>query len=84
MTWRPTTAQLETIAELGNARMPVTRIAEALGVTPEVFTLWAARLARGRAYEEPEPPPMPITPRYCEPPVRIAAERLFEKSEAAE
>jgi hypothetical protein len=45
MNFKPTTRQLETIAELGHARIPADRIAVARGIEPEAFAAWASRLA---------------------------------------
>ena len=52
MTSKPTMCQLETIAELGNARAPAARIAEALNVLPEAFTAWVGRLIATRELDE--------------------------------
>jgi len=87
MNWKPTTRQLETLAELAIARAPVAVMAAALGLTPEAFVAWRRRsLAAARAEEErykpepiPEPKPVvaPVSPR-------IVAERLFEGDPAAD
>jgi hypothetical protein len=51
MTWRPTPADLELIATMGHARATTARIAGALGISRDVFTAWAARLAATRELE---------------------------------
>jgi hypothetical protein len=49
MSFPPTTAQLELLAELEMARMPVAVIADRLGVDGATFKAWTAR----RDFEEP-------------------------------
>ncbi|MFZ0494981.1 MAG: hypothetical protein WBE80_09320 [Methylocella sp.] len=51
MPFKPTTAQLETIAELATARMPVALIAGRLGIDPASFKAWTARLDAVRKAE---------------------------------
>jgi hypothetical protein len=53
MPFKPTPAQLETIAELQTARMPRALIADRLGVDQATFKAWAARLDAARDYVEP-------------------------------
>jgi hypothetical protein len=55
MTFTPTTAQLELLAELEMARMPVAVIADRLGVDGATFKAWTARLDAVRNFEEPPP-----------------------------
>jgi hypothetical protein len=56
MSFKPTTAQLELLAELEMARMPVAVIADRLGVDVAAFKAWTARLDAVRNFEEPPPP----------------------------
>jgi hypothetical protein len=81
MTWKPTLAQLETIADMSHARAPVAAMARAVGLSPEAFIDWRQRcmMALSTAFEEaianPEPKPVvaaPVSPR-------IVAERAFER-----
>jgi hypothetical protein len=83
--WMPTNEQLGTVAEM--ASMPSERIAAAVGIPPEVFTRFVARLETARALDDAavdrllypprpvaiKPPPVPHDPR-------IVAERVFETS----
>jgi hypothetical protein len=55
MSFTPTTAQLELLAELEMARMPVAVIADRLGVDGATFKAWTARLDASRDFEEPLP-----------------------------
>ena len=64
MSWNPSTKQLECIAEMAHAKAPVAQIAAAVGLTPEEFCAWCARLAAARAL-------MMIMPEF--PPKRAAA-----------
>jgi hypothetical protein len=48
-------AQLELLAELEMARMPVAVIADRLGVDDATFKAWTARLDASRDFEEPPP-----------------------------
>jgi hypothetical protein len=57
---------------MGNALAPADKIARALGITPEVFTAWAARLTATR--ERNLPPGRSSKPR-------ITASRMFEATE---
>jgi hypothetical protein len=82
MSFTPTTAQLELLAELEMARMPVALIANRLGVDRATFKAWTARLDAVRNFEE-EPPPSnaeimrkPLVEREHE--LRVIAERMFE------
>jgi hypothetical protein len=78
--WKPTTRQLETIADMGNARAPVDRIAAALGIKPEEFMAWTGRLAATRTldvdalYRAPPPPSC----RHEKATPRVIADRVFE------
>jgi uncharacterized protein YjcR len=51
MSFKPTTAQLELLAELEMARMPVAVIANRLGVDEATFKAWTARLDASRDFE---------------------------------
>jgi hypothetical protein len=55
MSFTPTTAQLELLAELEMARMPVALIANRLGIDRATFKAWTARLDAVRNFEEPPP-----------------------------
>jgi hypothetical protein len=55
MPFKPSTAQLELLAELEMARMPVALIANRLGVDLATFKAWTARLYASRDFEEPPP-----------------------------
>ena len=55
MSFTPTTAQLELLADLEMARMPVALIANRLGVDLATFKAWTARLDAVRNFEEPPP-----------------------------
>ena len=55
MSFTPTTAQLELLADLEMARMPVALIANRLGVDHATFKAWTARLDAVRNFEEPPP-----------------------------
>jgi hypothetical protein len=46
--WKPTTRQLETIADFSNARMPAEAIARILGIPEAQFRAWTARLVAAR------------------------------------
>jgi len=74
-TFHPTTAQLETIATLINARASSERIAAALGISEAEFSAWGARLMAGRAFDE-SPTPQPPAPEAVTP--QTVAERVFE------
>ena len=53
MPFTPTTAQLELLAELEMAQMPVALIADRLGIDVATFESWTARLdAAGRDFVE--------------------------------
>ncbi|MGB6177205.1 MAG: hypothetical protein WBF43_12915 [Methylocella sp.] len=51
MPFKPTTAQLETIAELETAKMPRALMSVRLGIDPASFEAWTARLETGRKAE---------------------------------
>jgi hypothetical protein len=76
-------SQIETIAELQTARMPLAVIAARLGVDLAV-KVWTARLAASRGYVEPPPSTAEILrklfpdrdQRENEP--RVVASRMFE------
>jgi hypothetical protein len=55
MSFTPTTAQLELLAELEMARMPVALFANRLGIDCATFKAWTARLDAVRNFEEPPP-----------------------------
>jgi hypothetical protein len=55
--WKPTIAQLETIAEMSHAKVPVEAIARAVGLSPRAFLAWQARLANAAAREVAKPAP---------------------------
>ena len=82
MSFTPTTAQLELLADLERARMPVALIADRLGVDHATFKAWTARLDAVRSFEEPPPSNAEITRK---PPLverehglRVIAERIFD------
>jgi hypothetical protein len=86
MTWKPTLAQLETIADMSHARAPVAAMASAVGLSPEAFIAWRRRLLVAvRVEEAAEAPPyaMPDKPAVSEAPAipRIVADRVFERPE---
>ena len=75
------TAQLELLAELEMARMPVAFIANRLGVDRATFKAWTARLDAVRNFEEPPPSSAkimrkPLVEREHE--LLVIAERMFE------
>jgi len=81
MSFTPTTAQLELLAELEMARMPVALIANRLGVDLATFKAWTARLDASRDFEEPPPSSAeivrkPLVEREHE--LRVIAEHVFE------
>jgi hypothetical protein len=63
MTWRPSIAQLCTIAEMHHARAPLERIAESVGVSVDDFKAWRQRCMNVvvAEYASPmqAPPPKP-------------------------
>jgi hypothetical protein len=78
MTWKPTLAQLETIADMSHARAPVAAMASAVVLSPEAFIAWRRRsLAAVRAEEarhaKPEPVVAAVSPR-------VVADRAFERA----
>jgi hypothetical protein len=81
MSFTPTTAQLELLAELEMARMPVALIANRLGVDCATFKAWTACLDAARNFEEPpassaEIMRKPLIEREHE--LRVIAERMFD------
>ena len=58
MVWKPTTRQLEIIADLGHVRTSSARIAEALGIEEAEFRAWTCRLVATR--EPVEIPALPV------------------------
>ena len=84
MPFKPTTAQLETIAELLTARMPMALMADRLGIDQAIFRAWAARLDAHRDYVEPTPGFDDILRKVCpdranhEQEPRVVADRMFE------
>ena len=81
MVWKPSTAQLETIAELTHARMGVARTAAAVGVTEAEFTAWVNRLVASREAPPVEVPFVIRPPRERE--ARLTADRVFDRPEQA-
>jgi hypothetical protein len=78
---RFTTVQLETLADLLAAKMPLPTIAERLGVDLVTFKAWATRLAKHRDWVEPVPTVSEILRDLAvtrQRTARIAAERMFE------
>ncbi len=61
MSFTPTTAQLELLADLEMARMPVALIANRLGVDHATFKAWTARLDAVHNFEELPPSNAEIT-----------------------
>ena len=89
MNWRPTLAELETLADMACARLPPAAMAAAIGLSLDEFIAWRRRsLAASRAEEErharpaPIPPPKPVVATPVSP--RIVAERVFEGEHAPE
>jgi hypothetical protein len=83
MTWKPTLAQLETIADMSHARAPVAAMAAAVGLSPEAFIAWRRRsLAAVRAEEARHAKPEPIPPKPVVAAVspRVVADRAFERA----
>jgi hypothetical protein len=81
MSFTPTTAQLELLADLEMARMPVALIANRLGVDHATFKVWTARLDAVRNFEEPPPSNAEITRKPLverERGLRVIAERIFD------
>jgi hypothetical protein len=84
LSFKPTLAQLELLAELQTAKMLLAVIAARLGVDPAAFKAWTARLAACRGYVEPTPSTAEILrklfpdrdQRESEP--RVIAARMFE------
>jgi hypothetical protein len=63
MTWKPTVAQLCTIAELRHARAPVETIARELHITAEDFIAWRQAMMAAAADDAARlqrPDPMPV------------------------
>jgi transposase-like protein len=88
MKFKPTRQQQELIADMTNGGMASKRIASALGILPEVYTLWVSRLAAARALDPQAveyllypPPPVIIQPVPPQRDPRIVAERIFEAAE---
>jgi hypothetical protein len=86
MSFTPTTAQLELLADLEMARMPVALIANRLGVDRVTFKAWTARLDAVRNFKEPpqssaEIMRKPLAKREHdkrEHELRVIAERIFD------
>jgi hypothetical protein len=84
MSFTPTTAQLELLAELEIARMPVAVIADRLGVDGATFKAWTGRLTANRDYVEPPESAADILRKLRpsrpqrEHESRVIAERMFE------
>jgi hypothetical protein len=58
--WKPTIAQLCTIAELSHAKAPVEAIAKAVKLSPRAFRAWQARLKTAAAAEAVMPAPVAL------------------------
>ena len=84
MPFTPTTPQLETIAELLTARMPMALMADRLGIDQATFEAWTARLGAARDYVEPDENFSDYLRKVCpgrrqrEHESRVTAERIFE------
>jgi hypothetical protein len=83
MTWRPTVAQLCTIAELRHARAPIETIARELHIAAEDFIAWRQAMMAAASEEASRlqrPEPLPVAKVLVSKPVaaRIVADRLFE------
>jgi hypothetical protein len=84
LSFKPTASQIETIAELQTAKMPLAVIAARLGVDQATFKAWTARLAACRGYVDPPQSSAEIlreifpdrAQRENEP--RVVAARMFE------
>ena len=81
MSFTPTTAQLELLADLEMARMPVALIAKRLGVDLATFKARTARLDAVRNFKEPpqssaEIMRKPLAEREHK--LRVIAERIFD------
>jgi hypothetical protein len=79
MTWKPDIRQLDLIADMGNAHMPVEAIAAALDVHPANLRAWIDKLAATRFRGVPElstPAALPPAPGHR--PARVLAERAFQ------
>jgi len=75
--WRPTTAELEVIADATTARIPIARLAARLGVTEDAFAEWAKRIASA-----PPPDEREWVPDYSRPGIKSWASRLSEAAAA--
>ncbi len=84
MNWKPSTRQLEIIADMSNARIPPAAMASAVGLSLDEFISGRRRsLAAARAEEArhagPAPvPPTPVAVAVAALSPKIVAERLFE------
>ena len=80
MIWKPTKVQLEVIADMTTARMPLDRIVKALGIAPADFLAWRVRVVAAAVAEELSlrETPRPI-PRSSERRPRVSAEQVFGK-----
>jgi hypothetical protein len=58
--FKPTIAQLCTIAELSHAKVPIEAIAKAVKLSPRAFKDWKARLANAVANEAAKPAPVAL------------------------
>ena len=52
MVWKPTKVQLEVIADMATARMPLDRIVKALEIAPADFLAWRVRVVAATVAEE--------------------------------
>jgi hypothetical protein len=76
MAWTPTKAQLDVIADMTTARMPLDRLAEALKIGPSDFIAWRSKLVAAAVAEE-----LSCAPPQPQGRVRhalITAEKLFQ------
>lgn len=60
MVWKPTNAELDVIADMTTARMPLDRIVMALAIAPADFLAWRATVVATAVAEEfSSCPPLP-------------------------
>jgi hypothetical protein len=80
MIWKPTKVQLEVIADMTTARMPLDRVVKALGIASADFLAWRVRVVAAAVAEELSlrETPRPI-PRSPERRPRVSAEQVFGK-----
>jgi len=79
MTFKPTSHQLETIADHYAANMPLEAIAAALDVHPADLRAWIGKLIAARSVSRyVPPPPRPVAPPPAPISPRVIADRVFE------